>query len=92
MSHRSYYLSRSPHRATIRAGWISPSTGDLYCGICLRSVLAPHVGAECPSCGSVVERVFEVAQGGVIRPLGPRQNRAAAYIAAKERVGKVVTR
>jgi hypothetical protein len=91
MSDRRYFLTRRPFSKTTRACWTSPSSGELYCGICLRATVAPRLGAECPSCGSTVERILEVKQGGLPGRLAPRRNRPAASIAAMERVGKVVT-
>jgi hypothetical protein len=92
MSARPYYLTRKPSSQNTRACWISPSSGELYCGICLSATIAARLGAECPACGSTIERILEVSEGGRRSSLGPLRNRVAVTSAAKERVGKVVTR
>jgi hypothetical protein len=44
---------------SIRLGWISPSTGILYCGICMGAAIASKVGAECPACGARVSQLLD---------------------------------
>jgi|HubBroStandDraft_2_1064218.scaffolds.fasta_scaffold388981_1 hypothetical protein len=53
----------SPNYATVRLGWVSPSTGLTYCGICLRAAVLPEVGAECSGCGALVARLFDLREG-----------------------------
>jgi hypothetical protein len=48
---------------TARLGWVSPSTGLTYCGICLRAPVTPAIGAECSACGAHVAGLFEMQDG-----------------------------
>ena len=55
-----YAILISSDQATMRLGWVSPSTGLTYCGICLRSPVTPKIGADCHACGARVARTFEL--------------------------------
>ena len=44
---------------SVRLGWVSPSTGIIYCGICLGAAIASRVGAECPACGARVSHLLD---------------------------------
>jgi hypothetical protein len=39
-----YSVMTAVPSGTIRFGWVSATTGITYCGICLRSPVAPQVG------------------------------------------------
>jgi hypothetical protein len=44
-----------------RLGWISPSTGLTYCGICLRAAVTPEIGESCAACGARVALAFSLS-------------------------------
>ena len=53
---------RDAQKSFVRPCW---STGtEVYCGMCMRGIVQPVVGAVCPICSSTVERILEVAPGG----------------------------
>jgi hypothetical protein len=85
MKSHHYAVVTSRNQSTTRLGWKSPSTDEMYCGICMRGVISPEAGAVCPSCGSEVVRTFEVIQGG--RPL--RKNFSVTV--ATEQTGRVAS-
>jgi hypothetical protein len=89
MSARPYYLTRKPSTQNTRACWTSPSSGELYCGICLRATIAARLGAECPACGSTIERILEVSEGGRRSSLGPLRNRVPPQLRQRSGWGKL---
>jgi hypothetical protein len=83
---RTYFLSRDSCNGRLRSCWLSPDK-NLYCGICLRGAVSGEVGSVCASCGSCVERLVEVLDGGKPYRLAAREKKPPA---ATERIGKVV--
>jgi hypothetical protein len=71
---RTYFLSRDSCNGRLRSCWVSPDK-NLYCGICLRGAVSGEVGSACPSCGSCVERVVEVLDGGNPHRLAARERK-----------------
>jgi hypothetical protein len=56
---------RDAQKAFVRACWRSGN--DIYCGMCMRATIQPVIEEVCPICASTVERILEVAPGGVIK-------------------------
>ena len=75
---QKYFLMRKSSSGVQRSAWISPSTGDLYCGICLRGRIEAKLGSACALCASEVIREFMALRGGAVRP-------ASAAIRAERR-------
>jgi hypothetical protein len=49
---------RDPQKGFLRPCW---STGtQIFCGMCMRGAVEATLGASCPICASVVERILEV--------------------------------
>ncbi len=95
---KSYFVMRDPANGIQRSCWTSPSTGALYCGVCLRHTVSATVGAACPSCHAGVEMEMEALRGGSPAPRRSQarldeiaRRRDAAMSVATGRVGKVVT-
>jgi|GEM_PF-6763032 len=65
---KSYFVMRKSSTGVQRQVWTSPSSGDAYCGVCLRGRVRNAVGSKCSDCGSEVTREFAVVSGGVQRP------------------------
>jgi hypothetical protein len=59
-----YSVMTSVPSGTIRFGWVSATTGITYCGICLRSPVAPRVGEECKACGARVAQLLDIRAKG----------------------------
>ncbi|MGA2728440.1 MAG: hypothetical protein ABSE96_11535 [Terracidiphilus sp.] len=59
-----YSIMRAVNPSAIRLGWVSPSTGITYCGICLRGVVIPQIGAECKICGAHVAQLLDIRARG----------------------------
>lgn len=53
---------RDAQNAFVRPCWRAPE--GLYCGMCMRGIIEPVLGAECPVCSSTVERIMEMVPGG----------------------------
>ncbi len=85
MKSHHYAVMTSRNQSTTRLGWKSPSTDEMYCGICMRGVILPEAGAVCPSCGGEVVRTFEVIQGG-----HPLKKKFSIAVAA-EQTGRVAS-
>ncbi len=83
---RAYFLSHGSASGRLRSCWLSPDK-SLYCGVCQRGTVSGEVGSVCPSCGSCVERMVEVLDGGKARRLAAREKKIPA---ATERIGKVI--
>ncbi len=63
---------RDAQKAFLRPCWRSGN--DVYCGMCMRSIIKPVIGTVCKICSSTVERVLEVISGGTTQPLRERQS------------------
>jgi hypothetical protein len=50
---------RDAQKGFVRPCWATDT--EVYCGMCMRGVVQPVVGAVCPNCSSTVERILEVA-------------------------------
>ena len=87
--HRSYAVLHHPNNHAVRLSWSSQSSGEMYCGICLRGLVTTEVGRVCPSCQSRVEQVFEVVNGGRTVSYGSRKRAAEANRSAAESFAKV---
>jgi hypothetical protein len=61
---RFYSIMKAVNRSTVRLGWVSPSTGITYCGICLRGVVIPQIGAECNICRAQVAKLLDIRSKG----------------------------
>jgi hypothetical protein len=73
-----YSVMTAVPSGTIRFGWVSATTGITYCGICLRSPVAPQVGEECKACGARVAQLLDIrAKGDAWRDLESRRLNAA---------------
>ena len=56
---------RDAQKGFLRPCW---STGaEIYCGMCMRGAVEAKVGASCPVCASVVERILAVEPGRAAR-------------------------
>ncbi|GEM_PF-6110871 len=66
MKSRHYAVVTSRNQSITRLGWKSPSSDEMFCGICMRGVISPEAGAVCSSCGGEVVRTFEVIPGGLV--------------------------
>jgi hypothetical protein len=63
---------RDAQKSFVRPCW---STGtEVYCGMCMRGIVQPVIGAICPICSGTVERILEVAPGGKPTPARKRKN------------------
>jgi len=68
---------RDAQKGFLRPCW---STGaEIYCGMCMRGAVEAKVGASCPVCASVVERILEVELGGAPR-LGHRRREVSIRV------------
>jgi len=68
---------RDAQKGFLRPCW---STGtEIYCGMCMRGAVEDKIGASCPVCSSVVERILEVEQGGAPR-LGRRRREVSIRV------------
>jgi hypothetical protein len=63
---------RDAQKGFVRPCWSTVS--EVYCGMCMRGIVQPVVGAVCPICSSTVERILEVAPGGKF-PNPPRKSK-----------------
>jgi hypothetical protein len=63
---------RDAQKGFVRPCWANGA--EVYCGMCMRGVVQPVVGAICPICSSTVERIFEVAPGGRFNPRPKRRD------------------
>ncbi len=89
---QTYFVMRKASTGVQRSAWLSPATGELYCGICLSSRIDATVGSHCERCGSEVMREFQLIRGGVARPAVRADKRAYnAQRTAVNRTGKVLT-
>jgi hypothetical protein len=50
----------SRNLTTVRFGWVSASTGLIYCGICLRAPITPELGSACPVCDARVSQLLDL--------------------------------
>ncbi|WP_158748362.1 hypothetical protein [Acidobacterium sp. S8] len=89
MKSQRYAVITSRTRSVTRLGWKSPSTAETFCGICMRGVISPELGAVCSSCGGEVLRTFEVFDGG--QPLRPAQRSASPTAFSVEQPGWAVS-
>ena len=64
MADRSYAVLRSSSNNAARLSWSSQSSGEMFCGICMRGLITTEIGRVCPTCQSRVAQVFEVVNGG----------------------------
>ena len=90
-----HFVMRKVSTGSQRKAWYSPSTGDLYCGICLRGRVHSAIGSECTVCNSQVVREFSVLPGGYRRPANAairaeRRTREEQRAAATERAGNLL--
>ncbi len=53
---------REAQKSFVRPCWSAGT--EVYCGMCMRGIVQPVVGAVCPICSSTVERILEVTPGG----------------------------
>lgn len=98
VNHQIYHVMRKPSTGMQRSGWISPTTGNMYCGICLRGRVEMSLGSRCAICDSRVVREFTATQGGATRPAYAairaekrKRERETAHTVAVARSGKVLT-
>jgi hypothetical protein len=54
---------RDTQKGFVRPCWAAGM--EIYCGMCMRGKVEPVVGVVCPICASRVERILEIAPGGV---------------------------
>jgi hypothetical protein len=54
---------RDAKKAFVRPCWTTGA--EVYCGMCMTGTIQSVVGEVCPICSSTVERILEVAPGGV---------------------------
>lgn len=60
-SEHQYTIFTNVDKTSARLGWISPSTGFTYCGICSRARVMPEIGTECEVCGARVANVLDLS-------------------------------
>jgi hypothetical protein len=59
-----YSIMKAANPKAVRFGWVSPTTGITYCGICLRAAVTPQVGATCTVCGAQVAQLLDIRMRG----------------------------
>jgi hypothetical protein len=59
----NYIIVSSRNKTRARLAWRSPVTDLTYCGICLKGVIVPRIGAECAVCQSEVSQIFNLKEG-----------------------------
>jgi hypothetical protein len=96
VNHQIYHVMRKPSTGMQRSGWISPTTGNMYCGICLRGRVEMSLGSRCAICDSRVVRDFTATQGGVDRHAyaairAEKRKRETAHTVPVSRSGNVLT-
>jgi hypothetical protein len=92
---QKYFLMRKNSTGLERGAWASPSTGDLYCGVCLRGPIEATIGAACALCSSQVIRQFTAVRGGTARSAlaairAERRKRKEQRLIAAERTGNLL--
>jgi hypothetical protein len=95
MIDQRHFVMRKVSTGLQRKAWYSPSTGELYCGICLRGRVHAAIGSECTVCNSQAVREFSVLPGGYRRPAKAairteRRTREEQRAATMERTGNLV--
>lgn len=96
MSEQIHYLMRKPATGIQRSVWVSPVSGQMFCGICLRGRIEARIGATCASCDSQVVADFTALPGGVRRPAyaairAEKRKRETERSVAAARLGNVLT-
>jgi hypothetical protein len=79
---------RDAQKAFVRPCWTSG--GEVYCGMCMRGEVSAEVGSVCPICGSTVERILEVADGGAPKFTRHRSGCSIRLGAARTKAGGTV--
>jgi hypothetical protein len=67
MNRQTYFVMRKNLTGVQRRIWISPITGNAFCGVCLRGRVDSQVGSQCAVCESKVVREFTAIPGGASR-------------------------
>ncbi|HEV2646766.1 MAG TPA: hypothetical protein VGU46_10415 [Acidobacteriaceae bacterium] len=96
MTETNYFVMRKDSTGTQRNAWTSPTTGEVFCGVCLRGQVEARVGARCGVCEGEVVQQLVATQGGVSRPAfaalrAEKQRRDAERAAAVARAGNLLT-
>jgi hypothetical protein len=63
MEQHTYVIISNRNRTIARLAWTSPSTGLIYCGICMRATVSLEIGSKCDVCSSTVSRTFSLSEG-----------------------------
>lgn len=95
LKEESYFVMRKSATGVQRQVWASPVSGEVYCGVCLRSRVSTVLGSKCNSCGSEVTREFAVVSGEAKRPgfaaiRAERKKRGQERAAAAARSGNLL--
>ena len=91
MADRSYAVLRSPSSNAVRLSWSPQSSGEMFCGICMRGLVTTEIGRVCPTCQSRVAQVFEVVNGGQPSSYRIKRRILTAHPSAGEPFAKVVS-
>jgi hypothetical protein len=96
LNEQIHYVMRKSSTGLRRRAWISPASGDMFCGVCLRGRVLPELGATCSGCGSQVVGQMVAVSGGANRPAyaavrAERRKREAERAVAAARMGNVLT-
>jgi len=91
MADRSYAVLRNPSSNAARLSWSSQSSGEMFCGICMRGLITTEIGRVCPTCQSRVAQVFEVVNGGQPSSYRIKKRNLTAHQSAGEPFAKVVS-
>ena len=68
VNNQIYHVMRKASTGMQRNAWVSPTTGNMFCGICLRGRVEMSLDSRCAICDSRVVREFTATQGGANRP------------------------
>ncbi len=95
MNAQTYFVMQKSSTGTRRIAWTSPTSGDLYCGVCLRGTVSPKLASSCATCGSKVVGRFSTVAGGVERPgyaaiRAEKKKREAQKAVAADRTGNLL--